>query len=230
MSNTWGTIVPCRFSRRAHSRFPGRPAAEPPACWRAAWPAVVGAQATTRAAPPRGPSGRRLRAEQAELIFLPQAEKDHEAQRSGPRLWKRSFCASRQDKNKTVSLLRSPAPRSPLPVSLASPGQRLRRLRPGRSRPRRSWSPPRPPSFQQAPPSKERGPSAPARSPPAKPQTPSDFAFRRRSVRSRCTRSAKTWRVTPRRTAMSPYCQPSTIRHSSSLRSSACRSRRRARS
>src|ERR1035437_143696 len=65
---------------------------------------------------------------------------------------------------------RSPAPRSPQPVSLSSPGQRQRRLP--------SWPVPalallvltsRPPSFLQPRPSKERSPSAPARSPPAKP-------------------------------------------------------------
>ena len=42
-------------------------------------------------------------AEQAEVIFSTPGGKDHGAQRSGPRLWKRSFCASRQDRNKTVS-------------------------------------------------------------------------------------------------------------------------------
>jgi sugar lactone lactonase YvrE len=62
------------------------------------------------------------------------------------------------------------------------PVQRQRRLQRGRDRP-----------FQQA-----RSPSAPACSPPAKPQDPSTLAARRRSVRSRRTRSAKTLRGTPR--------------------------------
>ena len=179
-------------------------------------------------APPR-PLARRWRAEQAEEIFQPQAGRT--TQRSGVVLaLETKFLLFDVGQERDSVLSWSPALPSPHPASLASPCPPA--VPPptwdgtGRGVPGR----PRPLSFQQAPPSKERGPSAPARSPPAKPQTPSDFAFRRRSVRSRCTRSAKTWRVTPRRTAMSPYCQPSTIRHSSSLRSSACRSRRRARS
>src|SRR5450759_1154992 len=58
--------------------------AEPPAWWRAAWPAVVGAQATTRAAPPHhghqdgaGVSGTEL----AQVLFNPRRERA--TQRSG---------------------------------------------------------------------------------------------------------------------------------------------------
>ena len=69
--------------------------------------------------------------------------------------------------------------------------------------------------------------SLPGRLPRA--QAPSALALRLRSVRSRCTRSAKTSRVTPRCAAISAYRQPSTIRCSNSLRSSGARSRRRAR-
>jgi hypothetical protein len=47
--------------------------------------------------------------------------KDHGAQRSGPRLWKRSFCASRQDKNRTVSCRGHRYLAIQSPVSLASP-------------------------------------------------------------------------------------------------------------
>jgi hypothetical protein len=87
---------------------------------------------------------------------------------------------------------------------------------------------PRPPPFQQALPSREQPLHLPVRLPRA--QAPSAFAFRLRSVRSRCTRSVKTSRVTPRCAAISADRQPSTIRHSNSLRSSSARSRRRARS
>ena len=94
----------------------------------------------------------------------------------------------------------------------------------------------RPARWQHGPPACEdwRG-SSPAvfpRAPPDQPcrQTPRTFAFRRRSVRSRRTRSANTPRGTARCAAMSPYCQPSTIRQSSNARSSARRSWRRARS
>src|ERR1019366_1805350 len=64
--------------------------------------------------------------------FYFRREKDHGAQRSGPRLWKRSFCASTQDRNKTVScrcrlrLARAPA---------SGQVRNLRRSRPGRWRP-----------------------------------------------------------------------------------------------
>ena len=64
--------------------------------------------------------------------FCFRREKDHGAQRSGPRLWKRSFCASTQDRNKTVScrchlrLARAPA---------SGQVRNLRRSRPGRWRP-----------------------------------------------------------------------------------------------
>ena len=57
----------------------------------------------------------------------------------------------------------------------------------------------------------------------------SAFARRRRSVRIWCTRRFRTSRETPRRVAMSLYCQPSTIRHSNRIRSSGVKSRRRAR-
>ena len=59
--------------------------------------------------------------------------KDHGAQRSGPRLWKRSFCASTQDRNKTVSC------RSLLRLARAPASGQVRNLR--RSRPGR-WRPP----------------------------------------------------------------------------------------
>ena len=66
------------------------------------------------------------------LVLLGLGGKDHGAQRSGPRLWKRSFCASTQDRNKTVScrcrlrLARAPA---------SGQVRNLRRSRPGRWRP-----------------------------------------------------------------------------------------------
>jgi hypothetical protein len=71
-------------------------------------------------------------------------------------------------------------------------------------------------------------PPLPVRLPRA--QAPSAFAARRKSVRRRRTRSTKESWVTPRCTAISAYRQPSTIRHSSRMRSSSARSRRRARS
>src|ERR1035437_7730383 len=53
---------------------------------------------------PKGPRGTALAEGKGPASFsTPQARKDHGAQRSGPRLWKRSFCASRQDRNGTVS-------------------------------------------------------------------------------------------------------------------------------
>src|ERR1035437_10726217 len=58
--------------------------AEPPAWWRAAWPAVVGAQATTRAAPPHhGPQdGAGVGGtEMAQVLFNPRRERA--TQRSG---------------------------------------------------------------------------------------------------------------------------------------------------
>ena len=64
--------------------------------------------------------------------FYFRRKKDHGAQRSGPRLWKRSFCASTQDRNKTVScrcrlrLARAPA---------SGQVRNLLRSRPGRWRP-----------------------------------------------------------------------------------------------
>src|ERR1017187_7676941 len=61
---------------------------------------------------------------------------------------------------------------------------------------------PRPPPFQQALPSREQPLHLPVRLPRA--QAPSAFAFRRRSVRSRRTRSTKASWVTPRRAAMTP--------------------------
>src|ERR1035441_9189461 len=73
----------------------------------------------------------------------------------------------------------SPALPSPHPASLASPCPPAAPppTSPGLVSAWRSWSPPRPPSFQQAPPSKHASPSAPARSPPAKHQAPAAFAF-----------------------------------------------------
>jgi hypothetical protein len=74
---------------------------------------------------------------------------------------------TRQERDSVLSRL--PAPRSPQPVSLSSPGQHQRRLQPGRSRRSRSWPSPRPPSFQQPPPSKGAVRASPACPPPVKP-------------------------------------------------------------
>jgi hypothetical protein len=89
----------------------------------------------------------------AQLTVGPQAGKDHEAQRSGPRPGNEVFALLGRT-GTGQCLVAVVSPRSPQPVSLASPG-------PTAVPPSRSWSPPRPPSFQRAPPSKERSPSAP---------------------------------------------------------------------
>ena len=80
--------------------FPNRPH------WRAARPPLVDAQATTPGGAPKERTRGRAatgRAEQAELVLKSPGEKEHGAQRSVPRLWKRSFCSSGPDKNGTVS-------------------------------------------------------------------------------------------------------------------------------
>ena len=74
--------------------------------WRAARSTLVDAQATTPGGAPKERTRGRAatgRAEQAELVLKSPGEKEHGAQWSVPRLWKRSFCSSRQDRNKTVS-------------------------------------------------------------------------------------------------------------------------------
>src|SRR5450759_929895 len=104
--------------------------AEPPAWWRAAWPAVVGAQATTRASPPHhghqdgaGVSGTEL----AQVLFNPRRERA--TQRSGvARALETKFLRFWTGQERDGVLVAVLAPRSPQPVSLASPIQRQRRL------------------------------------------------------------------------------------------------------
>ena len=146
----------------------------------------------------------RWRTEQAPLTFRTPGGKDHAAQRSGPRPGNEVFALRRRTGTgqclvavtgtspSTAGVFGLAQSSASAACNLAGTGLRA----PGRHLDRSL--PATPPS------SRERSPSAPACSPPAKPQAPSAFAFRRRSVRSRRTRSAKTSRVTEMCAAISP--------------------------
>src|ERR1035437_3767192 len=128
----------------------------------------------------------------------PQAGKDHGAKRSGPRPGNKVFALlDRTGTGQYLVAVTGTALSTTGVFCFARPAPAPPSIRAGTG-PWRFWSSPRPPSFHHAPPSKERNPSVPACSPPAEPQAPSAFAFRRRSVRSRRTRSAKASRSTPR--------------------------------
>src|ERR1035437_1021897 len=61
---------------------------------------------------PKGPRGTALAEGKGPSIFsTPQERKDPEARRGAPRLWKRSFCSSGQDRNGTVSCCAPPRER-----------------------------------------------------------------------------------------------------------------------
>src|ERR1035437_4685087 len=81
----WGTKRRTLRRGGGHRRLPPR----------RDWPRLRGDSANA--------TGTALAGQTGPASFPTQAGKDHAAQRSGARLWKRSFCASRQDRNKTVS-------------------------------------------------------------------------------------------------------------------------------
>src|ERR1035437_6560271 len=102
--NMVGTIPPPLLSRWAQG---------PPLPWETNWRTGArqlglpwGGRTSQEAGDSPTPHGRKDGAGGAETDpanFPTPGEKDHGAQRSGPRLWKRSFCASRQDRKKTLS-------------------------------------------------------------------------------------------------------------------------------
>src|ERR1035437_7328749 len=168
------STIPTRCFRQLHKgrRSLGYQGTDPPAWWRAAPRAAWGGTGhDSGATPPQSATATALA-----LADGTGPANFQDPRREGPRsvakwsapLGTKFLLFSTGQERDSVPWW-SPAPRSPQAVSLSSPSQRQGRLQLGRDWPGRSWSPPRPPSFQQAPPSKERGPSAPARSPPAKP-------------------------------------------------------------